>query len=116
MLSALSENVRKEDLALKHETISVEMRTLNDIISESEVPHVDFLSIDVEGSEMSVLKGIDFSELRPDIILIENTKYISGNEDLRRFLKSFGYNFSFRIATTDDLFIKSELILLNKKD
>jgi FkbM family methyltransferase len=47
-------------------------RTLNSILVESEAPnHVDFLSIDVEGAEHSVLEGLDLSYYSFSLICIE---------------------------------------------
>lgn len=51
----------------------VEAKTLNTICREHNVKDIHFLSIDVEGGELEVLKGIDLSSIRPWIILIEAT-------------------------------------------
>ena len=49
-----------------------EARTLNSILEEAESPRVlDFLSIDVEGSEYAVLNGLDLNKFRFKFILIE---------------------------------------------
>ena len=44
---------------------------LGEIILEAQVKVVDFLSIDVEGAELSVLNGIDLNQIQVDLILIE---------------------------------------------
>ena len=54
--------------------LKIPIRTLNNILQENHLPKIHFLKIDVEGSEASVLKGIDFSNIRPWILLIEATK------------------------------------------
>jgi hypothetical protein len=47
-------------------------RTLHSILEEYEAPsNIDLLSIDVEGNEAAVLKGINFDKFRPLWILIE---------------------------------------------
>ncbi len=47
-------------------------RTLDSILVESGAPvHVDFLSIDVEGAEKSVLEGLDLSHYSFSVICIE---------------------------------------------
>ena len=47
-------------------------KTLNSILLDSKAPKViDFLSIDVEGSELEILKGIDFDNFKFKYILIE---------------------------------------------
>jgi hypothetical protein len=47
--------------------------TLNNIIESSKYKNnkINFLSIDVEGYEMNVLKGFDIEKYSPDIVVIE---------------------------------------------
>ena len=47
--------------------------TLNNILFENELSEqeIDFLSIDVEGNELNVLKGFDMIKFKPKIILLE---------------------------------------------
>jgi FkbM family methyltransferase len=53
-------------------TEEVELRTLDDVLAEAGRPAIDFLSIDVEGHELSVLRGFDLARHRPRLILIED--------------------------------------------
>jgi len=53
------------------ETVKIKARTLNNILRACHVTHIDFLSLDVEGFESSVLKGLDLIEFKPTYILIE---------------------------------------------
>lgn len=52
-------------------SLSVETRPLSDLLDDAGIDHVDFLSLDVEGDEIAVLGGIDFSRHKIDYILIE---------------------------------------------
>lgn len=45
--------------------------TVETILRERLISHIDFLSLDVEGHELDVLKGIDFRKIRIDIITVE---------------------------------------------
>ncbi len=47
--------------------------TLNNIILEANLSDkkIDFLSIDVEGNELNVLKGIDLNKFKPTVVLLE---------------------------------------------
>jgi FkbM family methyltransferase len=51
----------------------IKAETLNYIIENSPFKDnkIDFLTIDVEGYEMNVLKGFDINKYRPDIIILE---------------------------------------------
>ena len=54
----------------------IEVDTLDNIIKNSKfkIKDIDFLSIDVEGNELNVLKGLNFKKYRPKIISIEFIK------------------------------------------
>jgi FkbM family methyltransferase len=51
--------------------IQVPARTLTSILDQHSVERIDFLSLDVEGFELDVLKGIDFDKYKPSFMLIE---------------------------------------------
>jgi len=44
---------------------------LNDLLAAIGVNHVDYMALDVHGSELAILKTIDFKELRVDMMTIE---------------------------------------------
>jgi FkbM family methyltransferase len=53
--------------------IDVPVRTLDDILLEAGAPRpIDFVSIDVEGHEVEVLRGFDIARWSPRLILIED--------------------------------------------
>jgi FkbM family methyltransferase len=53
-------------------TVAVPARTLASILDELPPPvHIDFLSLDVEGGELDVLKGLNLDTYRPTYILVE---------------------------------------------
>jgi FkbM family methyltransferase len=55
----------------KHTASStVEVTTLSDYLAASDITHIDFMKIDVEGFEMQVLEGHDW-EYPPDTIVLE---------------------------------------------
>lgn len=51
--------------------IQVPARTLTSILDECQVTEIDLFSLDVEGFELNVLKGLDFNKYRPKYMLIE---------------------------------------------
>ena len=69
--------------------IEVPARTLDEVLVEAGAPQpLDFLSIDVEGHEIEVLRGFNFARWRPRLILLEDHV---GNLRKHRFLTSAGY-------------------------
>lgn len=107
-LSALKNNVRKEDLQYPHKTLIVKMKLLSEYIETANIKQVDLLLVDVEGAEYDVLMGANLSVNRPRIIVLENTKRWKGDDSIRRFLINNGYLFMGRIWTVDDLFIDAD--------
>ena len=51
----------------------IKTTTLNNVLDESiyNSSNIDFLSIDVEGSELSVLKNFNFHKFKPKVIVVE---------------------------------------------
>ncbi len=62
--------------------IEVPCRTLTSILDECEVTKIDLLSLDVEFSELTVLKGLDLNKYRPKFILIETEQKAKVDEYL----------------------------------
>jgi FkbM family methyltransferase len=52
--------------------IPVAVRTLDDILAECQAPQVDFLSVDTEGMELDVLRGLNLRKHRPSLLLLED--------------------------------------------
>jgi FkbM family methyltransferase len=53
--------------------IQVPIRTLDSVLTEADAPgQFDFLSIDVEGHEIEVLRGFDIARWQPKLILLED--------------------------------------------
>lgn len=68
--------------------ITVPATTLNAVLEDAGVESVDFLSVDVEGAEPDVLRGLDFSRYRPRLVLVDDLTRFG---ESMRVLKSGGY-------------------------
>lgn len=80
--------------------IKVPQKTLNNII-ETEISHIeeiDIMSIDVEGGELNVLKGINLIKYKPKILVIEN---IFNNIEIYDYLKQYNYILDKKIDYND---------------
>lgn len=70
-------------------TCKVYMRSLQSILDECGVNHIHFFSLDTEGYELNILKGIDFNKTTFDYLLIEIYPHLYS--DTVSFLDSKGY-------------------------
>jgi FkbM family methyltransferase len=81
------------ELPIQKTTI-VETTTLTDILDTHNAPkYIEYLSIDTEGSEVEILKGIDFSKYTFGIINIEHSHRKQSRIDQRAILEANGYTF-----------------------
>lgn len=72
------------------EEIIIETRTIKDICLEYDIKRIHYLSVDVEGAELSVLKSIDYENVFIDVIEFENN-YQDTADEVVKFLKEKGY-------------------------
>jgi FkbM family methyltransferase len=76
-------------------------RTLNSILKTADAPsRIDFFSLDVEGVELSVLKGVDHETFRFTWLLVESRD----QEKLNSYLTSLGYELAERVSQHDYLY------------
>jgi len=69
-------------------TIRTRVRTLDSFLSEENLRYIDFITIDTEGTELEVLKGINLNRIKPKLFVIENNH----NEDkIEKYLSLYGY-------------------------
>lgn len=74
------------------ESTQIEVRTLSSILKSAKVTTTDLLVVDVEGHELSVLKGASLPKIKPKAILIEsNGKNEKDNAQIRAHLVKAGY-------------------------
>ena len=76
-------------------------RPLNDILIDAKSPpQIDFLSLDVEGAEIEVLKGINHDEYRFMYMLIENRSI----DKLNNYLEPLDYGYVEKFSHWDYLY------------
>ena len=110
-MSGFSKNVRHEDKQYGYRTYKVSVERGASIFYKYRLKkNIDFVSIDVEGSEMDVIQGFDMPTFLPRVILIENCRGLSGEKSIRNFLIKKGYIFYARIWCTDDVFFHPKYI------
>lgn len=78
----------RADKRHEEETVQVPTKTLSAILAAAEMPNPDFISIDIEGGEMSVLQAFPFDEHRVGAWSIENN---TGAPDIGKLMLAQGY-------------------------
>jgi FkbM family methyltransferase len=77
-------------------------KKLQDIFDEHGVKEVDFCSIDTEGSELIIIKSIDFSRTKIKLFCVENNYQ---TDDVKKYLEETGmYKLHTKIQW-DDVFV-----------
>lgn len=79
---------KRTDGSIRGET-TLNCTTLASTLAEREITHVDLLSLDVEGHEMNVLQGIDWTKVRFDVMVVEVAP--STEKTVQQFLEAKGY-------------------------
>ena len=99
MLNTLDEKIAKIHFRNGYKKTNVQTNTLNFFISKKfkKLNKIDFINIDVEGYELNVLKSLNFSTYKPQLICIEihntkkmydaNYKYLKSNEVYNYLIK-----------------------------
>lgn len=71
-------------------TVTVMETTLDHILSDAGARHVDFITIDVEGHELEVLRGFSLGRWKPRVVIIEDNSSGTSDEVLN-YMRLRGY-------------------------
>lgn len=80
-----AEKFSKED----YTEIKLATITLNDLLAQSELEKLDFLSMDIEDAEPAALAGFDIQRYKPDLVCIE--AHPSIQEELTKYFRENNY-------------------------
>ena len=64
--------------------IKMQLIPVNDIMNKYFSPHPNFISVDVEGLDLEIVKSIDFQKYKPEIFCIETLGFIAGNKEIKK--------------------------------
>jgi FkbM family methyltransferase len=87
-------------------SLKINVRSLSDVLSEflPSDQHIDFLTIDVEGLDLNVLKSNDWQHRRPTYVLVESLKMADVeavlNTELCLYMASNGYRLASKLFNT----------------
>jgi FkbM family methyltransferase len=110
VLSGIQSHVDYHKSVVKNPTIQVTTKTLTDILDEFGAPlFIEYLSLDTEGSELEVLKGINFDKYAFGFMTIEHNWVEPRRTEIRDLLLTKGYNFCCEVRH-DDYYIYNNLV------
>jgi FkbM family methyltransferase len=85
----LYQRFKQQGLILEEYEVSTKVMTLTNCIEENSFPtKIDFISIDTEGTELDVIKSIDFNKIQVSMFVVENNFKTTEIED---YLQPLGY-------------------------
>ena len=103
-------NLRKDTRSLKVQTVSI-----NDLLEEHNSPRdIDYISIDTEGSEFSILKELDLNKYNVSIFTVEHNFIEEKKNKVKDLLEKNNYLRVFeKISAFDGWYIKQDVPRLN---
>lgn len=103
--SGLKRTLEASDAVKAAEIAKTDVRvvTLGEVLRERGIYHVDYLSVDAEGGDLNVIRGINFDEVTIDCITIEVRA--DSAEKIRGYLNGKGYKRVAHIGA-DDVFVR----------
>lgn len=84
--------------------IEVPMRKLDSILEENNVTNIDFISIDVDGSEPFTIKGLTLEKWQPTLLIMEHSIV---EDVVFKYANDNGYHFAKKCGA-DSIFCKNE--------
>ena len=76
--------------------VMMQLININEIIEKYLSPYPNFISIDVEGLDLQIIKTIDFGKYKPEVFCVETLQHTKNNKETKNhelinFLQSMGY-------------------------
>lgn len=114
MLSGLAENYNeqhkqriKKELEVYGgilEELTIEIMDINTLLGKNNIDHIDYCTIDVEGSEEKILSVLDTKAIEISVLTIENNY---NSQSLRRLMKDKGYKLHSKVDF-DDVYVRKK--------
>lgn len=64
--------------------IRMKLMDINEIMEKYFSPCPDFVSVDVEGLDLEIVKTIDFKKFQPKVFCLETLGFVEGNKEFRK--------------------------------
>lgn len=86
--------------------IKMPVRTINSLLEENNVEKVDYITIDIEGTELDAMRGFDLSKYDPELLIIEACTP-KRKDALIAYMQSRGYVYA-RPSGSNYIFCKTK--------
>ena len=121
-INTLSKQIADRQKSIIKETKVIKTKTLTTIIESTKFKNkeIDFLSVDVEGLELEVLKGLNLNIYKPKIIVVElldlNSKKLEiKNLNINNVINSEIYKYIEKKNYTMINWLHSDIVFVNNK-
>ncbi len=107
-LSTFNQKDKWSNVKKTKEIKNIDTLSLKGLLSKFSLgSSIDYLSLDLEGGELEILKSIDFNEIRIKLITVEHN-FTSNREQIYNLLKTNGFKRVMKnISDQDDWYINS---------
>lgn len=110
LLGGITESLDKYHHVKNSSQFILKTTTLTKILDNANAPNfIEYFSLDTEGSEYDILKGIDFLKYTFGFISLEHNFVEPRRTEMKNFLYSKGYTYYGSVGV-DDLFIHESII------
>jgi FkbM family methyltransferase len=118
-INTLDKKISDKQKAKVEKIIKVKTNTLTNILQSTQTKDIDVLSIDVEGYELKVLKGLNFNKYIPKIIIVEfldidATKWEIPFNNIDKVINSEIYSFLISKNYKFINWVNGDLVFINK--
>jgi FkbM family methyltransferase len=106
-------DIKMKESGIPYSISKVKLDSVKNILQNNTIDTVNFISIDVEGWDLEILKSIDFSVVKPELICVE-TIFFSMNNTLKKnheiieYMQTRGYKV-YADTNLNTLFCRSDL-------
>ena len=106
-LAGITSHIDKHIHAAKSKQVKLTTDTLTNVLNKYNAPtNIDYMSLDTEGSELEILKGIDFDKYNFGIMTIEHNSVEPRRSDMKKFLENKGYKL-YKKGRVDDYYVSN---------
>lgn len=104
---------KKKESGIQYAINKVKLDTVNQILENFMIGHINYLSIDVEGLDLPILKSIDFNKIRPELVCVETILFsmnntLEKNNEIIEYMQKQGYRV-YADTNLNTLFCRSDL-------